>query len=231
MNTDVRKMLDSMYDTLTAKFHDPIIAWDHLIEFLAVDNCGSMLFQMDHKFEWLFEDRGLTEKLMHTYDPKMLRSDYYDHLGDMYLDRVISTNQAQRQGQFLTPMNVAQMTAAMTIGETKDKVNVLDPCVGTGRLLMAAHKQAPNAKLFGVDLDQRMVRIAFTNFAIHDISGYLLHADSLQHETDISTEEGRYNWQFANRWNSHLDQLKPINYENRGDKRTGGDAGKQVTLF
>ena len=224
-------MLDRMYDTLTAKFHDSYKAWDHLVEFLAVDNCGSMLFQMDHKFEWLFEDRGLTEKLMNIYDPKILRSDYYDHLGEMYLEKVISSNQAQRQGQFLTPMHVAQMTAAMTIGETDKPVRVLDPCVGTGRMLMAAHKQAPNAKLFGVDLDQRMVRIAFTNFAIHDISGYLLHADSLQHETDLSTEEGRYNWQFANRWHSSLDELKPINYKNRGDKSSGTDARKQVTLF
>ena len=87
MKSDVRKMLDSMYDTLTAKFHDSYKAWDHLVEFLAVDNCGSMLFQMDHKFEWLFEDRGLTEKLMDTYDPKILRSDYHDHLGDMYLEK------------------------------------------------------------------------------------------------------------------------------------------------
>ena len=128
-------------------------------------------------------------------------------------------------------MNVAKMTASMTIGETDKPVNVLDPVVGTGRLLMAAHKQAPNANLFGVDLDQRMVRIAFTNFAIHDISGYLLNADSLQHETDISTENGLYNWRFANRWNSNLDDLKPINYENRGDKPSGRDAKKQVTLF
>ena len=231
MKSEVRKMLDSMYDTLTAKFHDPVKAWDHLIEFLAVDNCGSLFYQVDHKFEWLFEDRGLADKLMNTYDPKILRSDYYDHLGEMYLDRVISTDQAQRQGQFLTPMAVAEMTAAMTIGETDKPVRVLDPCVGTGRMLMAAHRQAPNAKLFGVDLDQRMVRIALTNFAIHDISGYLLHADSLHHETDLSTEEGRYNWQFANRWNSNLDQLKSINYKNRGDKPSGMDARKQVTLF
>lgn len=227
MNQDVRKMLDGMYDLITVKFRDPVKAWDHFIDFLATDNCGSLLFQMDHKFEWLFEDSRLVDRLMKTYDPEKLRSDYYDHLGEMYLDKVVGPSQVQRQGLFLTPMNVAESMAAMTIGETKDKVNVLDPCVGTGRLLMAAHKQAPNASLFGVDVDLRALRIAFTNFAIHGISGYLLHADSLYHETDISTEEGKYNWQFSNKWYSHMEDLKPM-VPRSNDKKKGGD---QVALF
>ncbi len=210
MDLEVRKMLESMYGLLTGKFHDPYKAWDHFIDFLATDNCGSLIHQLDHKFEWLFEDSRLADRLMKTYDPEKLRSDYYDHLGEMYLDKVAGPSQVQCQGLFLTPMHVADSMAAMTIGETTDKVNVLDPCVGTGRLLMAAHKQAPNARLFGVDVDMRALRIAFTNFAIHDISGYLLHADSLGHETDISTDEGFHNWQFANRWYSCMDKFKPI---------------------
>ena len=231
MDQNVRKMLESMHDLLTEKFHDPHKAWDHFIDFLAVDNCGSLIYQLDHKFEWLFEDGRLADRLMKTYDPEKLRSDYYDHLGEMYLDKVVGPSQVQRQGLFLTPMHVADSMAAMTMGETKDKVNVLDPCVGTGRLLMAAHKQAPNARLFGVDVDLRALRVAFTNFAIHDISGYLLHADSLGQETDISTDDGLHNWQFANRWYSCMDKLKPIKGSSSDKSTTPRKEKEQISMF
>ena len=89
-------------------------------------------------------------------------------------------------------------------------MNILDPAVGSGRLLMAAYKRAPHARLFGVDIDLRLVRIAFANFTIHKIPGYLLHADSLCHEIDIATEDGRNNWQHANRWYSCMDKLTPL---------------------
>lgn len=231
MKQDVRKMLERMYDLLTEKFHDSYKAWDHFIEFLAVDNCGSLIYQLDHKFEWLFEDGRLADSLMRIYEPDMLRSDYYDHLGEMYLEKLVGTRQAQERGQFLTPMNVAESMAAMTIGQTDKPVRVLDPCVGTGRLLMAAHKTAPNALFFGVDVDLRALRIAFTNFAIHGISGYLLHADSLRYETDISTEEGRYNWQYANRWYSSMDKLKPITGKSSDKSQTRPKRTQQLSMF
>jgi len=231
MKQDVRKMLERMYDLLTEKFNDPVKAWDNFIEFLAVDNYGSLIYQLDHMFEWLFEDSRLADRLMKTYDPEKLRSDYYDHLGEMYLEKLVGTRQAQERGQFLTPMNVAESMAAMTIGQTDKPVRVLDPCVGTGILLMAAHKTAPNALFFGVDVDLRALRIAFTNFAIHGISGYLLHADSLAYDTDISTEEGRYNWQFANRWDSCMNKLKKTKSTDKREGQTSHDEKKQITLF
>ncbi|MFH1372355.1 MAG: N-6 DNA methylase [bacterium] len=147
---------------------------------------------------------------MAVYDPKILQSDYYDHLGDMYLEKIVSRSESTRKGIFLTPAEVAQMMASMTIEKTDRQVNVLDPAVGSGRLLMAAHKQAPRARLFGVDIDLRSLRIAFTNLAIHSISGYLLHADSLRHEIDIAKEAGQQNWQYANHWYSCMDQLKVL---------------------
>jgi type I restriction-modification system DNA methylase subunit len=210
MKQEVRTMLEGMYDLFTAKFQDPAKSWDRLIEFLAVDNCGQFLCQLDHKFEWLFEDSNLAKTVMKTYNPNLLRSDYYDHLGEMYLEKVVSKDQAIRKGMFLTPMSVADAMARMTIPESKEPINILDPAVGSGRLLMAAYKRAPSAGLFGVDVDLGLVRIALTNFAIHKIPGYLLHADSLCHETDIATEHGKSNWMYANRWYSCMDKLAPL---------------------
>ena len=216
-----------MYDLLTDKFHDPIKAWDNLIDFVAVDNCGSLIYQINHKFEWLVEDSKLVKSIQETYNPELLQSDYYDHLGEMYLEKVVGQKQVQQRGLYLTPMNVAESMAAINVGKTDKKVKVLDPAVGTGRLLMAAYKQAPNGVFFGVDVDHRMLRIAFTNFAIHGISGYLLHADSLMHEIDISTKEGRNNWQYANKWYSCIEKLKPIT----GTNKLLSNTNKQVNIF
>lgn len=208
MNQEVRQMLEYMYVLLNQKFNDSVKAWDALIEFLAVDNCGSLFYQLDHKFEWLFEDKELTKALTITYNPELLRSDYYDHLGEMYIEYLVGKKDAVKRGLYLTPKTEADSIAAMTLSETDKKLNILDPAVGTGRLLMAVHKIAPNSKLFGVDVDLRALRIAFTNFAIHSISGYLLHADNLNHEIDINNRDGMSNWQHANKWYSCKDKLK-----------------------
>ena len=210
MNLEVRTMLDSMYEIFIDKFNDPVKAWDHFIEFLAVDNCAPLICQLENRFEWVFKDSKLVDNVIKTYNSNLLKSDYYDHLGDIYVEKIISKNEAKRKGIYITPQNAADVIGKISIQETDRPLMVLDPAVGTGRLLMAAYKKAPKAALFGVDIDLRSLRIAFTNLAIHNISGYLLHADSLMHEIDISNERGRYNWQFANRWNTCIENLRPM---------------------
>ncbi len=222
MNSNVREMLESMFDLFTEKFADMVEAWDHFVEFLAVDNHGSLICQLDHKFEWLFEDRKLCEALMKIYDPELMRSDYYDHLGDMYWEEVLGKGNAARGRSFLISWREAQSTAAKHTAETDETLRILDPVAGTGRLLMATHKRAPNTLLFGVDVDLRALRIALTNFAIHGITGYLLHANTLQHQIDPSTEDGRANWQYSNRWNSGIDELIPL--------ETGNQVNQNIVL-
>ncbi len=204
---EIRKTYEKMFDVFYRQFHDYNKAWDYMIDFITVDNCPPMLEQMDHKFEWYFEDEEFASKIKDVYDLQLLKSDRHDYLGDLYVD-----NQSQLtksfKGQYLTPDNVIEAIVQMTVGETENEVNILDPCVGTGRFLIIANKYAPNANLFGVDIDLRALRIAFANCALHNISARFLHANSLKHETDISRPEGIYNWQYANRWDSCWDELK-----------------------
>ncbi|NQV14349.1 SAM-dependent DNA methyltransferase [bacterium] len=214
MESQGRAMLEGMYALIFEKFNDPIKAWDSFIEFLAVDNCASLLPQLSHNFEWLFEDRRLTEKLAKLHNPQVLQSDYYDHLGDMYMEKVLTKKQNGKQGQFLTTGQTSDSIVKMTIDKTDKPMKIYDSSVGTGRMLMGAAKNAPDGIFYGVDSDLRVLRIAFTNMALYNISGYLLHADSSKHAVDISTLEGRYNWQFANHWDSQMDKLKPIQFTN-----------------
>jgi len=207
-------MYETMYEILTRRFRDYDKAWDCLIEFLAVDNCPAVLGQLEHKLDWLFNDKDLSGKLMAVYSPEVIKSDMHDYLGDMYIENQSRSGKLGK-GQFLTPDSVVEFMCQSTVGEAKKSaesenrpINVLDPCVGTGRFLIGAHKYAPDANLFGVDIDLRALRIAFTNCAIHGIRAYFLHADSLAHEIDISKPDGIANWQYANKWYSCWDKLK-----------------------
>ena len=197
-----------MYNLFKEKFKEDVKAWDYFIEFIAADNYASLIYDFNHKFEWLLEDRKFAMSLMSIYDPALLKSDYYDHLGDMYYEKILKPNQSKNKDLFLITMDDAYNMVKMSVGETDAPIKILDPTIGTGRYLMAAHKIVPNALLFGVDSDLRALKIAFTNFTIHGIPGYLLHADTSVHDVEMETDEGIYNWQFANEWNSCIDKLK-----------------------
>ena len=205
MNPNTKIMLERIYDLLSDKFQDPVKAWDSLVEFVATDHQASLPTKLDHKFEWLHGDHTLADKLSQLYDAELLRADYHDHLGELYREKLPSET---------LKANVGQLDLALhrwTQQEQKGpRVAMLDPVAGSGSLLMAVHKRLPRVVLFGVDYDLRALRVAMTNFAIHNIQGYLLHADKDKHDISLETPEGQYNWQHANQWYSNMDQLKPV---------------------
>lgn len=209
-------MLESLYAAIAEKSPDAVTAWDRMMEFLAVDSSPPLVVQMERPFDWLVTDYGLTQKVMSTYDRNLLRSEYHDHLGDMYCERFAEINGIENAGHFLLDSQTVQYIAQKTIPETKLEVTVVDVAAGTGKLLMAASIRAPNGTFFGVESDLRALRVALTNFGIHKVKGYLLHANVLQHETRFDREDGLYNWRFANLWDSHMDELRLLPHLNHG---------------
>jgi len=210
-----------MFDILFQEYNDSHKAYDHLLEFLVADNYPPIIDDIESGVEWFFVNDDFADNILKTYKPYAIKSDKYDHLGDIYIENVIGQKEAGRKGLYLTPQHLVDMMCQMTIGRTDEQVNILDPCVGTGRFLMTANTYAPNAALFGVDNNLTMIRTAFTNSAIYQIPVYLLYADFLVHETDMSTPDGLYNWRFANRWQPQIDKLRPRrpgNYS-RGDAK------------
>lgn len=87
---------------------------------------------------------------------------------------------AERQGKgwnptafFPTPMNVCTMMEQMVMGDVGSVLkggrdarlaSVCDPCVGTGRMLLAASNASVN--LWGADIDQTMVDACAVNMAL-----------------------------------------------------------------
>lgn len=203
-------MLESLYDAFYEQFKDSTLAWDRMLAFLAAFHHSPLLNGLKDELDWTADGSGLVEKVRDTFDPNLLYYNHSDILGEMYVENFLSESEAKRQGIALTPPSLACLMASVTVPETDQKIRVLDPSVGTGRLLLAAWERAPNGLFFGVDSDLRMLRIAYTNLKIHNIHGYVLHANFLVHATDLETEAGRHNWKYSNQWYSQLDKLLPI---------------------
>lgn len=205
MNLQVKSMLESTYGLIAGALQDPLKGWDHFLEFVAVENSTDVITQLDHKFEWLFEDRSLAKKVLSTFDFQLLKSDQYDHLGEIYFGKV-AYSPSQRSA-YLIPQYAVESRVRSEIPYTRKVISIFDPDVGTGRRLIAASKQAPNAILFGTTENIRLARIAMTNLHIHNLRGFILCANPAIHELDLETEKGRKNWSNANKWHSRAPYL------------------------
>jgi type I restriction-modification system DNA methylase subunit len=199
-----------MLSVLDEKFRgDYTRSFDALLEFLAVNNCPYAINQIPDRLEWLLKDLKTYERLVEAYDGEAVKRDF-DSLGDIYIENLGRISQSSR-GQFFSPEQVCRFMAKMVAAdrpEKKDgKILVCDPAVGSGRMLLAAYEEfGDDAAYFGVDVDRRALQIAFVNASHERIQGfYLLHADSLLHDTRPNSP----NWKYANRlWGpSYWDEL------------------------
>ncbi len=222
-----------MFDVLYRKTHDYGEAYERLLEFLVADHLPVMVPQFEGKLEWLLKDEALYNRLVPLYAEHFdaFHDDRYDYLGDLYVELQGRFSQGIK-GQFLTPQNVCEMMAEMVMGDADNgrPANVLDPCVGTGRMLISAHRYAPPGSVFyGIDIDNRAIRTAFTNACIHKVPMRLLCADSLRHATRPDTEAGRHNWKYCNSWRSHYGELRSIVDEFR-ELQEKGEVPEETSL-
>jgi len=89
--------------------------------------------------------------------------DPWDYLGEVFEESNLSS---MRNGQFFTPRNVCEMMAKMTMPDKFTEIKtILEPCMGTGRMLLAVNNVFPDAPLifFGVEIDLWLYRTAMVN--------------------------------------------------------------------
>lgn len=100
--------------------------------------------------------------------------DYFEHAG--FGDK--------SKGQTLTPQALADYIVRETImpGQKDLKLNICDPCCGTGRFLLAAGRYATNATLYGVDIDPHMAVMSAVNLAVFQLRGLVVCANVFDFE-------------------------------------------------
>ncbi len=194
MNKNVPSMLEKIYDLFFKKFKDERTSWDHFIEFIAIDNQGSLFFEIPHKFEWLFEDQNFCKSVLDIYDSKLIRSDYYDHLGELYFKRVI------KQSEKLISLKQADTIILNYLEKTDKQIKILIPNAQTGRVIMAVKEIANKAMVYGIEPDIRLYRIALTNMIIHNIKGYILCTNKPRSDVNDIVNDSKNKWKYANAW-------------------------------
>jgi hypothetical protein len=118
-----------------------------------------------------------------------------DILGDVYH---LLGRSSDRLGQFFTPHNVAEYKVQMIQsadtatgeygrGDThaeaiESRCSVHDPACGSGRLIVSAARDRPDAWYSGVDLDSRCAKMAAINLVFCNVDGQIIHGDSLKME-------------------------------------------------
>jgi len=109
-----------------------------------------------------------------------------DILGDLFQGG-ITYGEA---GQFLTPEELCRLMAAMSLDETQPEARVLDPCCGSGRMLLAFAEHHRCSELVGQDIDLRCVRMTAINLALRNLYGYVLWGNSLNGEVKLAYRTG-----------------------------------------
>ncbi|SDE21277.1 N-6 DNA Methylase [Mucilaginibacter pineti] len=164
--------------------------------------------------------------------------DFGDPLGALF-ERLVSKG---RKGQFFTPDPVADLMAAIAMGDAAKGGTVLDPACGSGRMLLAAARVNRHARLYGADVDPLCCNIALANMIMNSLTGEIAHMDSLSNEfyagyrTGTALRNGYhhpYYVEFSDPSESRIWQRSRMPSENGPSFSTGkgGSGGTQGTLF
>jgi type I restriction-modification system DNA methylase subunit len=114
-----------------------------------------------------------------------------DVLGDLFQGAITHGE----NGQFLTPENVCELMARMTVEDsneagTHECRKLFDSCCGSGRLLLAAAKLQPHWDFCGQDIDLRCVRMTTINLALRNLYGYVIWGNTLANERRLVYRTG-----------------------------------------
>jgi type I restriction-modification system DNA methylase subunit len=81
-----------------------------------------------------------------------------------------------RNGQFFTPYHICLFMASISFTEQKNNgdaeierpLRILDPCCGSGRMLLASHRiQGPEHEYYGIDIDRTCVKMTALNLFLN----------------------------------------------------------------
>lgn len=95
-------------------------------------------------------------------------------------------------GQFFTPDTICELSAKIMIGEpVTEKPNISDPACGSGAMLIAGIKQAPNGFFCGIDVDARCCKMATLNMLFRNVNSIIIHGNTLTLEIYTAWETKR----------------------------------------
>lgn len=120
------------------------------------------------------------------------RKEVKDVLGDLYAGGITYGENAQ----YYTPQVITDLMAELATQEvdseedSRRRRSVLDPCCGSGRMLMSVAKHHPHWEFVGQDIDLRCVRLCAINMGLRNMYGYVIWGNSLALEKKLVYRTG-----------------------------------------
>lgn len=116
-----------------------------------------------------------------------------DVLGDMFQSAISYGENAF----YMTPRPVSTAISKMMSGDPKassdgNGTRILDPCCGTGILLIEAGKEQERAELCGVDIDSRCADICAINLGLRSRYGWVICGNSLSRKVQYAYRIGSF---------------------------------------
>ena len=149
-----------------------------------------------------------------------------DLLGDFFQQEITHG----RNGQFFTPFHICTMMAQINLGEENRSMNVLDPCCGSGRMLMACGKHATiKQNYYAIDIDPLCVKMTALNLFLNGLRGEVVCADALMPDDfrfgyrisfcplgirKVETKEASMIWKINQNTFSKSTKVEPMKLEN-----------------
>ena len=114
-----------------------------------------------------------------TMNEVLKTKEWYDILGEVYMNYLSGTMKKQWTGQFFTPIHICDLMAQITDPGEKGGESIMDCCCGSGRMLLAAHIIHPGNYCYAQDMDRICCLMTVCNFLIHGVRGEVVCGNSL----------------------------------------------------
>lgn len=153
-NPHAKNALIKVLDIIQRGHYGKHKCWEILVELVA-DYEGIIVTDYDD-----YSCDSDIENLLIKYSVAA-KKDPWDYLGEVFEEYNLGNN-----GQVLTPRNICTFMAKITLPDKITKMQtILEPALGTGRMLLAVNNLFPDAPLifFGVEIDLWLYRASMVN--------------------------------------------------------------------
>ena len=192
------KAFNNAFNTLVNK-HEPTRIYD---DFLTIVIC--CMARQTQEDLYLLTVKSYTREELNTfakmfaelviiYGENNAKHTWCDPLGDFY-EELATRYKKSKLGQFFTPKSVCNLMAQFTHQPNQWGLKINDPCVGSGRLLLAANHLAPGNYFVAQDLDPICCKMAAINLCFHNVRAEVHCMNSLGVDKPFNSYAVNYNW-------------------------------------
>ena len=176
---DYKKDMIKVFETYRHKY-DPYSLFERFLEFVIV-GFDITFSKVERPFKE--EEAKICMELLVSWTTSMNEAlkqhEWYDLLGEVYMDYLSGTMKKHWTGQYFTPMHICDMMAKITDPGEKVGERVMDCACGSGRMLLASHVLHPGNYCCAQDIDRICCLMTVCNFIIHGVNGEVVCGDSL----------------------------------------------------